>query len=113
MSWTITIDDGKPLELGTGEAVMASVAGILMGAGLATDVAETSGRQARELARQYTIDRRRDWRTPPLVHPMRLFDNRVLTLRSTDLPEDPARRCPALDSDGNHCGRSLNHAGEC
>lgn len=113
MRWTIALDGGKPLGLETGEAVMAGVAGVLMGAGLATEMAETIGRQARELARQYTIDRRKDWRTTPLEHPMRLFDDRVLTLRSTDLPEDPARRCPGLDDEGNPCGRSLNHMGEC
>ncbi len=113
MSWSISLDGGKPLRVTSGEGIKAAVAGILMGSGLAPQMAETFGRAALQAAQQYTERRRTVWSTTPLEYAQTLADGRVLWVRSDDLPEDPTQQCRGLDSDGNRCGRSLNHVGEC
>jgi hypothetical protein len=113
VSWSISLDKGKPLTVTSGEGIKAAVAGILMGTGLATAMAETYGRSALHAAQQYTERQRLDWRTQPLEYAQTLADGRVLHVKSDDLPEDPARRCNDLTSEGNRCGRNLNHRGVC
>lgn len=113
MSWNISLDGGQPIHVTTGEAIRAAVTGILMGSGLAVQMAETFGRTAMQAARNYTERRRLDWRTQPLEYAHTLADGRVLWVRSTDLPEDPTRRCGEHKSDGSRCGRSMNHARDC
>lgn len=113
MSWSISLDSGQALRVTSGEGIKAAVAGILMGSGLSPQMAETFGRSALQAAQRYTGRRRIAWSTSPLEYAQTLADGRVLWVRSDDLPEDPTRQCQGLDSDGNRCGRSLNHIGEC
>lgn len=113
MSWSVSLDNGAALRVTSGEGIKAAVSGILMGSGLAPQMAETFGRSALQAAQEYHEKRRMNWRTQPLHYTQPLADGRVLHVRSDDLPEDPTKQCNGLDDDGNRCGRSLNHYGNC
>lgn len=113
MSWKISIGEGPGLTVYDNEGILAGFAGILMGTGLAPQMAESFGKTAVERARQYRRDRMMNWRTQPLEHRHPLSDGRYILLKSTDLPEDPNRQCNSLDDSGDRCGRSMNHSGNC
>lgn len=113
MSWSVRLDEGPGLRVTSGEAIKATIFGICIGAGIPAEKAEAAAQEGLLAARQYTERRRRDWRTLPLEYGVPVGDGRLAWVCSTDLPEDAAKRCDGLTSEGNRCGRSMNHTGEC
>lgn len=115
MSWAVRMGDEAPeLRVTSGEAIKAAVTGIFIGSGFATmETAEAAGREALLAAQRYTERRRKDWRVPPMEYALTLDGSQRVWVRSTQLPEDPAKRCDGMTPEGNRCGRSLNHIREC
>lgn len=113
MSWTVSLGDGPGLTVYDNEGILAGYAGILIGSGMDPKAAESFGRLAVEQARKYRRARVMNSFTHPLELRHPIDETRYVLLKSMDLPEDMAKRCDGLTSDGNRCGRNMNHAREC
>lgn len=114
--WTISVgseDETDGISVSSYEGIRSAVAGVLMGGGLNCTMAKTFGSTAVSMARVQQENRRLNHSVPPLKYQHRMADGRVLTVRSDDLPEDPAQYCGELTDTGSRCPRHLNHLGEC
>lgn len=113
MSWSFSIDGGYDLTLHEYLEIRSCVTVAHMAAGMDLHEAITLGTDAMIEAKTYEATRRKVWSTQPVTIRQTMQGGRILEVRSNDLPEDPTQQCRSLKNNGNRCGRSLNHIGEC
>lgn len=116
MSWTVQLDGGEPLEFYEYTEVSAFVTGFLLGCDLPLARAKAVGASAQDAIKAYNRQRDRDWKTLPVRWLYPMDDEQVvttITVGTTELAEDPSKRCDGFTGEGNPCGRSLNHRREC